>query len=162
MRDTMKECQSDELIWEALTASPPYHSPEVVHDSQPLGTRTCEYYELLKCRPTGHHYFISFSSPHEQYSLLAGADWQILRRLGFGIWSTRRLFELGLQDPAHAAAPLRGTLSPKPIRTSVMTPNDVMFTWKALYDAAVADVMEPMGERERIVTRSTYLIPPAS
>lgn len=132
MAESLDELQDHDLTWDPLTARSPLDPDDANLRDYSEPPRSWDYWMVNF--PRGRGYFLDVAKWYG-YSPLKGASWRPLRRLGLGIWSDRRLYQLGLQDPAHQ---WRDQGDPKPIKTSVLTYNCVLWTWNKLHEAAVA------------------------
>ncbi|CZT18959.1 uncharacterized protein RCC_04804 [Ramularia collo-cygni] len=77
-----------------------------------------------------------------QYSPLMGADWAVMRRLGFGIWSTRRLRIMGYKSKDRQQL---GQREPIIQEGEELGKRDAMFTWNCLYRTAVGESLRRSG-----------------
>ncbi|KAF1348669.1 hypothetical protein BDV97DRAFT_399232 [Delphinella strobiligena] len=86
----------------------------------------------------GFHYY-HLTSHRDPRSPLASTDWNTLRRLGFGLWSNRRLAEeLDMKNyPKDLNPPSQGFIYRHGI-DSYMSRRELEFTWARLYLAALA------------------------
>lgn len=76
------------------------------------------------------------------YSPLMGADWAVMRRLGFGIWSDRRLRIMGYKS-RNIQKP--GRREPFTQEGDDLGTRDIMFTWNCLYRTAAGESIQTSG-----------------
>jgi hypothetical protein len=106
----------------------------------------------------GYSYFNKALKRWPMSPLRGDADWKVMRALGVGIWSCRRLRELRLRE-RHS---LFRNLSPEEAREKVrevlgqvesvpegedLDQRDILFTWNALYRTAAGESIHTANPR---------------
>lgn len=135
-----------EISWEALTPMPTFKT--FANGQQySLEARQVRDRRRTVFPPRDSHGYVFFHRPYQRWpwSPLIGADWKVLRRLGFGIWSDRRMKQLGLKSrdrPLQAPYPdLAKLYPPEPPDQDgeEMGSREVVFTWNVLYRTAAGE-----------------------
>lgn len=113
---------------------------------EPLATKPILQPEALARKVRGSHGYAFFNRACQglPYSPLLGANWAVMRRLGFGIWSTRRLRIMGYKSTDRQHKQL-GHREPIFQEGEELSKRDVMFTWNCLYRTAAGESIRTSG-----------------
>lgn len=129
----------EESLWTSPIPNPLYEPKTEPQSLQPR--------KLFSPGESPGHMMFTKTCARLHFSPMRGADWKVLRRLGFHIWSVRRLRRLRLRSTDYdarqavpeGAAETREQQRQLSDEGEYVDMRDVLFTWSALYRTAVGE-----------------------